>query len=156
MAQVDALLEQTVAELNCFIAVIGVERQALASGEIDHLPEIAEEKSALATRLASLEAQRDSALAGAGFGTGRTGVEAWLAACALVSAHPARNLWQRLITLTAEAKRENEINGKLIGARLQQNQQALSVLLGETADATTYGPDGQQKSMAGRRPLGSA
>lgn len=154
MAQLDALLEQTVSGLECFIAIINTERRALASGEIDQLPEIAGEKSALATRLANLEAQRDSALVGSGLATGRSGVEAWLATCA--AAHPAHSVWQHLITLVAKAKRENEINGKLIGARLQQNQQALSVLLGETADATTYGPDGQQKNMSGRRPLGSA
>lgn len=154
MAQLAALLEQTVTGLEGFIAIIDTERHALASGKIDLLPEIAEEKSALATRLASLEAQRDAALVDSGFSTGRTGVEAWLATCA--AAHPAHNAWQRLITLAAEAKRENEINGKLISARLQQNQQALAVLLGEAADATTYGPDGQQKNISGRRPLGSA
>jgi len=149
-----ALLEQTVADLKGFIAIIDTERHALASGKIDLLPGIAGEKSALATRLANLETQRDNALVDSGFATGRSGVEAWLATCA--PAHPAHNVWQRLIILAAEAKRENEINGKLIGTRLQQNQQALSVLLGETADATTYGPDGQQKNMSGCRPLGSA
>jgi flagellar biosynthesis/type III secretory pathway chaperone len=154
MAQLDALLEQTVFALECFIALINTERDALVSGEIDRLPEIAGEKSALATRLASLEAQRDSALGDTGLATGRGGVEAWLAT--RTAADPAHSVWQRLIALTAEAKRENEINGKLIGACLQQNQQALSVLLGEATDTSTYGPDGQQKNMSGRRPLGSA
>ncbi|MDO8346541.1 MAG: flagellar protein FlgN [Rugosibacter sp.] len=156
MAQIDALLEQTVSNLECFIALIGAERQMLASGEIDQLVKLAGEKSALAARLATLDAQRDTALADSGLETGQAGIEAWLAARPAAAAIPARNIWQRLMTLAAEAKRENDINGNLISVRLQQNQQALSVLLGEAADATTYGPDGQQKNISGRRPLGSA
>jgi hypothetical protein len=51
---------------------------------------------------------------------------------------------------------ENEINGKLIATRLQQNQQALGGLLGESGEAATYGADGQRSSGASRRTLGSA
>ncbi|MDO9449138.1 MAG: flagellar protein FlgN [Rugosibacter sp.] len=157
---IHALLEQTVAELQRFLAMIATERQALVSGDINQLSGIVEEKSALATRLASLEAQRENALHEAGFATGSEGVDGWLAANATTFALPATTaipmVWQQLITLAAEAKRENEINGKLIGARMQQNQQALGLLLGESADTTTYDAGGQQKSTAGRRPLGSA
>ena len=154
------LLEQTVIELQRFLAVIATERQALISGEINQLPAFAEEKSALATRLATLESQRDNRLHEAGFAAGREGIDAWLAANASTptsltsTAIPA--LWQQLIDLAAEAKRENETNGKLIAALTQQNQQALGILLGQSADTTTYNADGQQKSVASRRPLGSA
>lgn len=156
---VHSLIEQTVAELQRFLAVIETERQALVSGKIDQLPAIAEKKSALATRLATLESQHENALHEAGFAAGREDVVAWLAANAPPSA-PATPaipaLWQQLITLAAEAKRENETNGKLIGAQMQQNQQALGLLLRKSADATTYDAGGQQKSVTGRRPLGSA
>lgn len=155
LAPIHTLLEQTIIELQRFLAVISTERQALVSGEINQLPQIAEEKSALATRLATLESQRENALHEAGFSAGREGIDAWLAASATTSESPAA-VWQHLITLAAEAKQENEINGKLISAHAQQNQQALSLLLGESADATTYDAGGQKKSIAGRRPLGSA
>jgi flagellar biosynthesis protein FlgN len=156
LALVHSLIEQTVAELQRFLAVIETERQALVSGKIDQLPVIAEKKSALATRLATLESQRENALHEAGFAAGREGVVAWLAANAPSSDPAIPALWQQFITLAAEAKRENETNGKLIGAQMQQNQQALGLLLGKSADATTYDAGGQQKSMTGRRPLGSA
>lgn len=156
LARIHTLLEQTVAELQRFLVVLSAERQALVSGEINRLPVLAEEKSALAARLATLEAQREQSLREAGFATGRAGVDAWLAANAAPSTLTTPTLWQQLITLAAEAKQENETNGKLIGAHMQQNQQALGLLLGESADATTYDAGGQQKSIAGKRPLGSA
>ena len=127
----------------------------------DELVALREEKSALATRLATLESQRENRLHEAGFAAGSEGIDAWLAANAASTptsltstAIPA--LWQQLIDLAAEAKRENETNGKLIAALTQQNQQALGILLGQSADTTTYNADGQQKSVASRRPLGSA
>lgn len=152
LTAIATLLEQTVADLKRFLAVIATERRILVTGDIDQLPEIAAEKSALATRLAALETQRDAALDAAGFGARREGIDAWLAARPATSSH---NVWKVYLDLAAEAKLENEINGKLIGARLQQNQQALAALLGE-ADTTTYGADGQRNTASGRRPLGSA
>ncbi|MCX7166901.1 MAG: flagellar protein FlgN [Rhodocyclales bacterium] len=156
MTAIHTLLDQTVAELHGFLAVITAERRILVTGDIEQLPEIAEKKSALAARLASLEAQRDAALGAAGFGTGRGGMEAWLASKDAASALSPRNAWKLYMELASTARRENEINGKLIGARLQQNQQALAILQGEAADTTTYGADGQRKTSSGRRPLGSA
>jgi flagella synthesis protein FlgN len=156
LTTIDALLEQTIADLKRFIAVIASERSSLVSGNIDQLPAIAESKSALATRIASLEAQRDAALGAAGFDAGRTGMDAWLASNPAPSSMSRRNTWKLHLDLAAEARRENEINGKLIAAGLQQNQQALAALLGEEGNAGTYGADGQRKAGSGRRPLGSA
>ncbi|MDP3511984.1 MAG: flagellar protein FlgN [Sulfuritalea sp.] len=154
MAAIDILLEQTIAELQGFVAVLAAERNALVSGDIDQLPTIAGEKSQQAVRLANLEAERDAAQRSAGFAAGRAGLDAWVGANTRPTA--ALGMLQRYLELAAAAKRENELNGKLIAARMQQNQQALATLLGEAADATPYGADGQQKSSSGRRPLGSA
>lgn len=156
MTAIDELLAQTIAELQRFIAVIATERRTLVAGEINQLPAIAEEKSALATRLAGLEAQREAALGAAGFGSGKSAIDAWLGANPATTQRSAQANWKRYIELAAHAKRENEINGKLIAASLQLNQQALGALLGETAAADTYGADGQRKTASGRRPLGSA
>lgn len=156
LTTIDALLEQTIADLKRFIAIIASERSSLISGDVDQLPAIAESKSALATRIAGLEAQRDAALGAAGFDSGRKGMDAWLAAIPAPSIISRRNAWQLHLDLAAEARRENEINGKLISAGIKQNQQALAALLGEEGNAGTYGADGQRKAGSGRRPLGSA
>lgn len=156
MTDIVALLEQTNAALGDFLAAIAAERHCLVTGEIDRLPEITEKKSALAARLAAIEAQRDAALAAGGFGVGREGAAAWLKAVPAATRPAAREAWRKCMEQAAEAGRENAINGKLIATRLQQNHQALATLRGETAAATTYGADGQQKATSGRRPLGSA
>lgn len=156
LTAIETLLEQTVADLKRFIAVIATERSTLISGDVDQLPAIAGTKSALAAHIAVLESQRDAALGAAGFGAGRKGIDAWLAANPAASSGSPRNAWKLYLDLAAEAKRENEINGKLIAAGLQQNQQALDTLLGKAADAGTYGADGQRQTAAGRRPRGSA
>lgn len=151
-----ALLEQTIGELQDFLAAIADERRALVKGDINQLPIIAEKKSALALRLSGLEAKREAALVAGGFGTDREGVAAWLAAVPVATRRAAHDAWQHYLEQAAKAKCENEINGKLIATRLQQNHQALATLLGETADASTYRADGRRSAMSGRRPLGSA
>lgn len=156
MTAIDSLLELTITELGRFLEVIASERRTLISGNIDQLPQIAEKKSALATRLADLENQRDVALGAAGFGRGREGVDKWLSSSSADSRQNTRKAWTSYLELAAKAKRENETNGKLISASLQQNQKALSTLLGESGDTGIYGADGQTKTSAGRRPLGSA
>ena len=151
-----SLLEQTITELERFVEVIASERSSLISGDIDLLPSISEKKSALAARLANLESQRDSELRLAGFDKGREGVEAWLSSNLTGIGQSTRKTWTKYLELATIAKRENEINGKLINASLQQNQKALATLMGESGDTATYGADGQTKTSASRRPLGSA
>lgn len=138
-----------------FVAAIEAERACLTQGEPNALPALTERKSALATRLADAEIRRETALGTAGFGRGRSGVDAWLATNPARRDGP-RQAWARILELAAKAKLENEINGQLITARLQQNQQALNTLLGDSNSAGTYGANGQTSTAAGRRTLGSA
>lgn len=156
MASIDSLLQEELAVLGEFLAAIAAERRALTDGKLDTLPTTTEQKSVLATRLATLESQRDALLEGARHGSGRDGMELWLAAQAPASRSSHQARWKSLLDGAAKAKLENGINGKLIATRLQQNQQALGGLLGESAEASTYGADGQRSSGANRRTLGSA
>lgn len=156
MSAIEALLQRTIAELQAFIALIAAERKVLIAGDIDQLPDISDKKSTLTTRLADLESQREAKLGASGFGAGQPAIDAWLAAETAASSNSARTAWKRCLELAAEARRENEINGKLIATHLKQNHQGLAALLGESADSATYGANGQQKTSSGRRPLGSA
>lgn len=126
----------------------------LNGAEADRLADIANEKSSLAAQLNRVEARRDTLLVKLGFARGRTGTEAWLAS--LPAAETERRQWAELLQLAAQARDENETNGRLIGLLLRQNQDALSVLLSGGADSI-YGTDGQQRSLSdGKRSLGSA
>jgi flagella synthesis protein FlgN len=150
------ILANEFATLRDFVALLKEEQTALVEGKIDALTALTERKSALATRLNDCARRREAALAGLGLVAGRPGMEDWLDAAATDAA--TRGNWQQLLPLAAEARTLNELNGKLIGTRLQHNQQALAALMGATERAMTYGPDGhtQTKGPGSGRILGSA
>jgi flagellar biosynthesis/type III secretory pathway chaperone len=59
-----------------------------------------------------------------------------------------------VLKLAAQARNENETNGRLINLLLKQNREALSLLLSGGADSI-YGTDGQHRSLAdGKRSFG--
>lgn len=152
-APLAAILAGELAALREFVTLLQEEQSALLDGKGDGLAALVEKKSALAGRLTDCAGQREAALAGLGLPAGRDGMEAWLATAAAA----ARNDWQELLPLAATARNLNELNGKLIGTRLQHNQQALTALMGATAQAMTYGPDGHARPPAGSgRSRGSA
>lgn len=156
MPSIESLLLETNSVLGEFLAAIEAERRCLSGSDVGALSGTTNRKSDLAAQLSQLESQRDAALVAKGFAAGRAGVEAWLASLAVQSSRAPRATWKSILESVKKAKRENDLNGKLIATRLQQNQQALGILLGEGNDSNTYGADGQRSAKAGRRTLGSA
>ncbi len=147
------LLVRELVELRRFCALLEEERKVLSGGHADRLPDISAEKSSLAGTLHQLEAQRDELLIQEGFPKGRSGIEAWLASRPNLDVERGR--WLELRKLAAQARDDNEINGRLIDLLLKQNREALSVLLSGGAESI-YGADGQQRSLAvGKRSLGA-
>ena len=66
-----------------------------------------------------------------------------------------RAQWKQLQRLARQARNDNELNGKLINSLLQQNREALAVLLA-SGDGSIYGADGRQRSpTAGKRLFGA-
>lgn len=151
---VSRLLSAELAELKNFRSLLAEEQLLLQRGDAEALSSLTGKKSALAARLGELLHERETALLSLGFSTGRDGMETWLkqqniAATSLTD-------WQQLLVLADEARREHEINGKLISVQLQNNQQALAALMLAGGRPLTYGPDGQQRVGGGGRNLGSA
>ena len=133
--------------------MLAEERKVLTGAEADRLADIANEKTSLATQLNRVEARRDVLLTKGGFAKGRSGTEAWLAS--LPQAETEQRQWSEVLLLAAQARDDNETNGRLISMLLKQNQDALSVLLSGGNDSI-YGTDGQQRSLSdGKRSLGS-
>lgn len=151
-----ALFVEEIREVEAFVALLREEQALLSStSNADTLMPLVKRKSDDAVRLKSLSDRREQLLAADGHGTGRAGMEAWLAKTP--GSGGMRSQWQKLLTLATEARTLNEINGKLIGLHWQHNQAALATLMSATDRAMTYGPDGQQKSGGGGgRILGSA
>ncbi len=144
-------MAEEISAIRRFIAVLEDEQQILATGDIDRLMPLAEQKSQLATRLSDLAERRQRALNAAG--KSPVTMATWLAGIA----DPAPGkVWQTLLDLAAQARELNTVNGKLIAERMRYNQQALTVLLAAGDKAALYGPDGQTRVAGGGRTLGSA
>lgn len=153
LVTIAGLLDREFRALQTFVALLHREQTLLEEGTTESLAALAEEKLKAATELSDFSASRDSKLIHSGLQAGRAGMETWTATSAGAG---YREQWRRLLELTAEARAVNETNGKLIGLRLQNNQQALSILMAAADQAVTYGPDGQQHTGTSGRSLGSA
>ncbi len=147
------LLTAELALLREFALLLKAEQEALVRGELDRLMPLAEEKSRQASLLAEAAERRNQSLAALGLDRDRLGMDAWLASGA--KAAGAGEDWQNLLLLAATARTQNELNGKLIQTRLQQNQRALTALNVANSQTQLYGPDGQVKSGASGRNFGS-
>jgi flagella synthesis protein FlgN len=147
------LLAQELGLLHSFVTLLRHEQFLLIEGKADSLVEVAGEKSELGEQLTTRAKARESELTRRGYPAGRAGMDDWIKSA---DGATSRRRWQQLLELTAEARTLNETNGKLIAVHLQHNQQALNTLLAAIDQAATYGPDGQQRSGAGGRSLGSA
>ena len=152
MATIPELLANELVSLRRFCDLLDEERKALTGAKAEALPAIVEQKSKLANQLSALEAGRDQLLLAAGLQAGRGGMDVWLKTVKNPKAEHER--WESLLELASKARSENETNGRLINLLLQQNQEALSVLL-SGGGGSIYGPDGQHRNLAGKRSFGS-
>lgn len=146
-------LAAELADLERFCKLLHAEQDVLTRAEADKLPPLVEEKSVLAGRLGQRLAEREQALLALGLPKGREGMTAWLAA----RRDPQLDaLWTQLLDHTGQARRQQELNGRLLALQLQNTQQALAALMSASGRPLTYGPDGQQRVGGGGRTLGSA
>jgi flagella synthesis protein FlgN len=130
-------LPTEISRLGEFIDLLQREQALLIQGDTEALLLLSEKKTALANTLAALAQERAAEMAEMGSDT--------------ISA-----AWQKLLELAAKARDLNATNGQLISLHMQNNQQALAVLMNAANRAMTYGPDGQQTAGVGGRILGSA
>ena len=72
------------------------------------------------------------------------------------SAAGARNAWQKLLALTADAQRTNTTNGIIISTRLQHTQRALSSIFTSARIPGAYGADGNTVSLRTTQQLAVA
>ena len=140
-AEADAVLR--------FVEQLKLEQEALANGETDKLIRFAESKGNISGELGALATQRNSLLAALELAADRAGIETW------IERHPTNvglpKAWARVLSLAAEARELNRVNGELIQIRMRHNTQALATLLSASRPLNLYGPDGQTAPSSGRR-----
>jgi len=132
-----------------FVELLTQEQAILTEGKIDELPSLADKKEKLATELNTLTRLRSQYLTSQGYTADRPGMQAWS------SKHPehqqALASWDKTLTLAAQAKELNRLNGQLIQLRMQYNSQALEILRRKDNPLDLYGPDGRSSLQGDRK-----
>jgi len=153
MSALAAILDQEIALLSGFIALLEKEQSALKLGESTQLPDICEQKLALIAQLNAQESARGNALQLSADNL-HTGTIQWL------QTHPddkqAADRWKKMIELARNAKHLHELNGRLVQMHLQQTNELLASLTRKVEQNTFYGSNGQAHSITGSRLVDSA
>lgn len=127
--------------IGSMVELMKTEQKLLVGADVDGLANLTPSKLQLAQRAALLSRTRHKALGAAGFTAAETGMEPWLA---VSGSDDLRGQWNRLLTLTREAKELNRVNGMLINKQLAHTQTVLTELRGPTANpGGVYGSGGQ-------------
>ena len=116
---------------------LAAEKAALEKQDIDALNEAVANKSRCVTELQSLDGERTTLCADAGFEKGPDQMEKVMQWCDTDSI--VANCWNHLMQLATECNALNMTNGAIIRARQHQIQANLSVLRGQPSEADTYG-----------------
>lgn len=149
--QFNALLADSIGQLDRFVKLLEQEQQLLVNGEVEALLELAEDKTAALHQLQNTENLRALTFARAGVDTRPPAFDAFVSQqTALI-----QDAWQRYNALAARARELNQLNGRLIHQHMQGNQLALNVLLAASGP-TLYGANGQTATKPGGRLVGSA
>lgn len=135
--ELSSVLAEEISSFGQFCLLLDEEREALARLDQDALDVIISRKQMLCEHLSRLAEQRSRLIPDP-------------------AAEPAITAeWERLLALAARARDMNRINGTVIEARLQHNQQAMSLLkLGDAL--STYSADGLSRPGGSARHLGKA
>lgn len=144
-------IDAELASLERFRELLQREQALLIAGDTDGLISLTPKKSALHQQL---QRQHDAL----GMLLGQHGVTP--------SAESIRQIceglpdvltrWDSILDIGAEVKSLNEMNGKLINERMQNNQAALSVLLSAADQPSLYDAEGSARPSGRGRHLGSA
>tara|TARA_R110002049_G_scaffold102231_4_gene247596 strand:- start:2975 stop:3448 length:474 start_codon:yes stop_codon:yes gene_type:complete len=137
--------------LERFLDLLRREQELLIAGDTDALMALTTRKSELHRQL---QRQHDALSMLLGQLGHTPSSEAVRTLCADLPDTLAR--WTRVLDIGAEVRALNEINGKLIVERMQNNQAALTVLLAAADQPSLYDADGTARPTGRGRHLGSA
>lgn len=150
-SRLSQLMESEAALLRNFLELLSREESLLVAGETDALLALTKEKTELYHLLQRQHDTRARILGQAGLENNAEGIRK---VCAALPG--ALATWDRILSLAAEARARNELNGKLITEHMQHNQAALSVLLTAADQPQLYDAEGVSRPAGRGRHLGSA
>lgn len=140
------------AKVEALLQILREEQQALLERDFERVYAYALAKNEHLAHLGALNDARAATLRMQGLSPDLAGMKALVA-----GNEPLRHPWERLLSLTAEARQINLVNGRLIDAQMRFTEGALVALTQRTAARfATYGADGQRHSQPPQHTLASA
>lgn len=136
-------LRAEIAGFQALINVLEAEADALRRADADALSILSNAKLERVAVLQTLARQRAQDMKRAGLAENAAGVKAWLAQAADEAA--TRDAWTRLTQLALEAKRQNDVNGRLAARQRWHFDAALDALLQAAGVSSIYGADGRTR-----------
>lgn len=141
-AELEAALRAVIAEMRGGVDILHEilldERAALDSGDAIALDKASHAKQARLELIENLDSERRQLADAAG------GDDA------------SRDGWKEFVTALALCQQLNEINGRIVGQRMVQVRQALSLLTGGASDGELYGPGGRARASLRSSTLAQA
>ena len=136
-------LRAEIAGFQALINVLEAEAEALRRADSDALSILSNAKLERVAVLQTLARQRAQEMKRAGLTENAVGVKAWLAQVGDEAA--TRDAWTRLTQLALEAKRQNDVNGRLAARQRWHFDAALGALLQAAGVSSIYGADGRTR-----------
>ncbi|QNM95613.1 flagella synthesis protein FlgN [Chitinimonas koreensis] len=152
------VLQNELAELQAFVALLEREQRALVANTLADLVEFAKEKAARAQTLEALAKERKRLFEVNGVELSPDPPHPLTGARQLPAEHlpTLAALWQELIQSARQASALNLTNGRLIDTRQQQNQQLMSMLQATHTTSLSYDAYGQPRMSRPGSSLGKA
>jgi flagellar biosynthesis/type III secretory pathway chaperone len=151
------LLPRQIGAYTQFLDLLRQEQAALAHAQPEVLENCLATRAGLVTTLEAQDLELRTLFANANIAFSTRGVKALFATFLAPQSSQLEKLWQRLLTLAAECKKQNEINSKIIDTRRQHTDRVLRILTGQTTLAgTTYAADGRVQSGTASAALATA
>ena len=136
-------LRAEIAGFRALLNVLEAEADALRRADADALSILSNAKLERVAALQALARERAQEMKRAGMADDLAGVKAWLAQAGDVAA--VRDDWDQLTQLALEAKRQNDVNGRLAARQRWHFDAALGALLQAAGVSSIYGADGRTR-----------
>ena len=141
-AELAAALTATLAQMSAAVtqltSTLASERDALLAGDVQGINQAGAQKQALMQQLEQLDAERVQLLGNQAMDTAHDGT------------------WQLVLEALAQCRQLNQHNGSVVGQKLGQVRQALSILTGRSAETSVYGRSGTVHSPSRWQTLAEA
>jgi flagellar biosynthesis/type III secretory pathway chaperone len=136
-------LRDEIAGFKALIKVLAAEAEALRRADADALSVLSGSKMEQVATLQGFARARGQELKRVGLAENAVGIRQWLAQAGDPAAAQAD--WQQLTQLALDAKRQNEVNGRLAARQRWHFDAALGALLQAAGVSSVYGADGRAR-----------